>query len=65
MTTSEPHVPHPEPDETVAAGDPGPGAPEQAPGTGPAGEEPDVAETDETTGFGAVDTPFRTPQPPS
>ncbi|MFI7677346.1 hypothetical protein [Actinophytocola sp. NPDC049390] len=40
MTTT-PFEPHEEPHDEVAAADPGRGAPEQAPGFGVAGEEPD------------------------
>jgi hypothetical protein len=43
MTTMEPFVPHPDDDETVAAADPGAGAPEPAAGFGVEGEEPDRA----------------------
>lgn len=71
MTTSEPLLPHPEgargEEDSVAAADPGVGAPEPAPGFGIGGEEPDAAEADTADGSvdpGRVDTPFRTPQPP-
>jgi hypothetical protein len=71
MTTMEPFVPHPDDEETVAAADPGAGAPEPAAGFGVGGEEPDragsdPAEFDLAPGGdpGRPDTPFRTPAPP-
>ena len=66
MTTAEPMLPHPDDDESIAAADPGAGAPEPAPGFGTQGEEPDRADTDPGSEPGATvsDTPFRTPVPP-
>jgi hypothetical protein len=64
MSASEPLLPHADrTEDTIAAADPGPGAPEPAPGFGIGGEEPDVAEqtaADEQTAA-PRDTPFRTP----
>ena len=54
MSTAEPFMPHPDHDETIAAADPGQGAPDTAPGFGVGGEDPDAAED-------ADATPFRTP----
>ncbi|MFC0644070.1 hypothetical protein ACFFGJ_01825 [Cellulomonas phragmiteti] len=77
---AEPLMPHlPETQEEVAAADPGRGAPENAPGTGVGGEDPD-AQVDDHSGptTRAADTapdavsgaddddaepPFRTPDP--
>jgi hypothetical protein len=64
--TTEPFEPHAdEPDERIAAADPGLGAPDPAPGFGVGGEEPDPAEdTDERADVGDADDgdpPFRTP----
>jgi hypothetical protein len=73
MSMMEPLIPHPERDETIAAADPGPGAPEPAHGFGIGGEDPDRAERQEEDTPGEGDTasspaakgevPFRTPDP--
>lgn len=42
MSMAEPFMPHPPQDEEIAASDPGPGAPEPAPGTGVEGEDVDA-----------------------
>ncbi|SDQ70776.1 hypothetical protein [Quadrisphaera sp. DSM 44207] len=78
MSMMEPFVPHPDQGEvTVPAADPGPGAPETAPGTGPdalgevepgARDGEDAAVSAEGAVEGAVgglpeSTPFRTPDP--
>ncbi|WP_454048751.1 hypothetical protein [Cellulomonas sp. Marseille-Q8402] len=47
MSTAEPFMPHPDHDETIAAADPGPGAPDTAPGFGVGGEEPDGTDDDD------------------
>ncbi len=67
MTTAQPFLPHPgDGDETIAAADPGAGAPPPAGGTGLGGEEPD--RSDEVGGDTQPadlpgDVPFRTPRP--
>ncbi|VTR76158.1 hypothetical protein [Cellulomonas hominis] len=64
MSAAEPLLPHAGPTEdTVAAADPGPGAPPPAPGFGIGGEEPDVAEdaTGDEEATPPRDTPFRSP----
>jgi hypothetical protein len=77
MSMMEPFLPHPTTDDTIAAADPGVGAPAPAPGFGIEGEDPDVAEgqpddarspvdlTRGDVGGAAVaqDPPFRTPDP--
>ena len=71
MSTTEPFLPHPHRDDTIAAADPGPGAPPTVPGLGVEGEDPDVAESQERGTAGAsdatvalpTDVPFRTPDP--
>ncbi|MEY9215440.1 hypothetical protein NI17_014885 [Thermobifida halotolerans] len=51
--TSRPFEPNPQLDrEEIAAADPGPGAPPQAPGFGVENEEPDRPETEEETEAG-------------
>jgi hypothetical protein len=67
MTTAEPMLPHPEDDESIAAANPGAGAPEPVAGSGTAGEEPDRAENMPGADADATasDTPFRTPVPPT
>ncbi len=73
MSMMEPLIPHPEKDETIAAADPGSGAPEPAPGFGIGGEDPDRAEGQEedppsegdpsSSPAAEGDVPFRTPDP--
>jgi hypothetical protein len=54
-------------DDGIPAADPGAGAPEPAPGFGVGGEEPDVAEPEDTGDDegrpAAGEPPFRTPDP--
>ena len=70
----EPNLGHRE--DGIPAADPGPGAPETAPGTGIGGEEPDPVDptlevpapgsdggADEPDGGDGEDPPFRTPDP--
>ncbi len=67
MTTAQPFLPHPgDYDESIAAADPGAGAPPPAEGTGLRAEEPD--RSDEVGGDTQPadlpeDVPFRTPRP--
>lgn len=64
MSTAEPFMPHPDHDETIAAADPGQGAPDTAPGFGVGGEDPDAAEDADAPDPTTADddaTPFRTP----
>jgi hypothetical protein len=62
MSISEPFMPHPDHDETIAAADPGQGAPDTAPGFGVGGEDPDTGEGSEAPDAAdQADTPFRTP----
>jgi len=73
MSMMESFMPHPERDETIAAADPGNGAPAPAPGFGIEGEDPDRAQSQEQdqeeAQAGPVadapddDVPFRTPDP--
>jgi hypothetical protein len=65
MTTIEPLLPHPDDGDDGAAADPGPGAPDPAPGFGVDGEEPDLPDVDAGADRADVhlDTPFRTPDP--
>ena len=63
--TTEPFEPHSqEPDDRIAAADPGLGAPDTAPGFGVGGEEPDPnddANEPADVGDAGGDPPFRTP----
>ncbi|WP_298462318.1 hypothetical protein [uncultured Cellulomonas sp.] len=70
MSMMEPFIPHPDhDDETIAAADPGAGAPDAAPGFGVGGEESDVRPGGEATPVSDAaagpdgDVPFRTPDP--
>lgn len=74
MSMAEPFVSHSHQGPTIAAADPGPGAPDTAPGFGVEGEEPDVTSDDDDEGgedeqppsarpAAAEDPPFRTPAP--
>jgi hypothetical protein len=73
MSMMEPLMPRPEPDESIAAADPGSGGPAPAPGFGITGEDHDRAERqaeDPPTDGDAFsppvaegEVPFRTPDP--
>ncbi|GAA2724098.1 hypothetical protein [Cellulomonas aerilata] len=70
MSSTDPFLPGAHRDDTIAAADPGVGAPQTAPGFGVEGEDPDIAqsqERDRAASDGPVDlpqdVPFRTPDP--